>query len=838
MIWFLGFVVLRVAAAMFFVLTAVYGIVSYSPFAFDMFIRPQLFPAVTAFVAWHHVWYLGAYMASVITLVPELRSTTGHARAATKIAHWLAVTYVVLFGAGGIWLIASPYLPRLWNDRRSLIVGALAFLPLLWLAAIDHVSTWERSDPSVDGAAPASGQRRLLAASVVTAVYLWGVHLARAVAQARSGGALPWFISSIWALTLDIMVFVIVYSLMGLIQLVAECTSARRASEHAMTTALVAAGMYEVLRTIVFPAISLGRVESASVAFIAAVVLAGTWSGVALRRPASASRPPLSALELLLAPACRGSVAVALLIVLPVVTFTVLKSIERVDWDFLLQRLCVIAEFAIAFGLVLRLTEGVGAGAWSSRAIVAPPLIALMLMFGVPRATAAIAALTGDRTLEPAIVLDRHAAAELSIALISRSLISRPGFDSEYFRYLQLNAEASGRMSIVVPEVDFVETPAESPPATRPPDIFMFVVDSLRRDYLSPHNPAVTFTPNIARFAADSFVFQNTFTRYGGTELAMPSIWVGGPIVRNAWSSFGRINAIEKLLNHHGYRVAISDYTVAQHLGPATPVTALDPDVPSVETDLCHDVQRLESYLDGSEADPRPIFAFASPMNVHILNTRHAGLSSLDGDYPGFYAPYASRLKRIDACFGGFTSYLKRHSRYDSSIILITSDHGDSLGEDGNWGHAFWLFPEDVRIPLILHIPEPLKPHVTTDLARITFSTDIAPTLAALLGDRVRKLGPLFGEPLLVPSDETLADRRRQPFLLVSSYGPTYGMLRRNGRLLYVSDLVDWREFAFDLTRPPLGSSTPIDNEMRRVNQRLIREGVEAIAAFYQVKPE
>ena len=59
--------------------------------------------------------------------------------------------------------------------------------------------------------------------------------------------------------------------------------------------------MYEVLRTIVFPAISLGRVESASVAFIAAVVLAGTWSGVALRRPAGASRPPLSALELLLA---------------------------------------------------------------------------------------------------------------------------------------------------------------------------------------------------------------------------------------------------------------------------------------------------------------------------------------------------------------------------------------------------------------------------------------------------------------------------------------------------------------------------------------------------------
>ena len=30
---------------------------------------------------------------------------------------------------------------------------------------------------------------------------------------------------------------------------------------------------------------------------------------------------------------------------------------------------------------------------------------------------------------------------------------------------------------------------------------------------------------------------------------------------------------------------------------------------------------------------------------------------------------------------------------YERSIIVLTSDHGDSLGEDGRWGHAYTVFP-------------------------------------------------------------------------------------------------------------------------------------------------
>ena len=281
----------------------------------------------------------------------------------------------------------------------------------------------------------------------------------------------------------------------------------------------------------------------------------------------------------------------------------------------------------------------------------------------------------------------------------------------------------------------------------------MFVIDGLRRDYLSPYNNRVQFTPAIAKWADSSFVFNNAFTKYGGTLLAMPSLWAGSEVTR-AWSrgSFARVNAIERLMVANDYRFVINDHTVAGHLAPSTTRTFLHPDVKSIDTDICSLVDGLQRQL--SATDPRPVFAFLSPMNVYTLNLWPSdGIRTGRWD-GGFYEPYATAVRRIDTCFGTFVEYLKDAGLYDNSVIVLTTDHGESLGEDGNWGHQFWLFPEDVRIPLIMHVPSAWRANVTTDLGRVTFSTDIAPTLYQLLGHDVRDLGPLFGMPLFASSDE------------------------------------------------------------------------------------
>src|SRR5438552_12594575 len=114
MIWYAVFVLLRVACAMFVLLTSAYGIVGYSPFGFQEFIRPRVFAPVNQFVAWHHVWYCGAYLLSVISIIPDVK------RARTR---YLALGYIVVFGLLGEWMFVTPYMPKLWNDSRCLIVA-------------------------------------------------------------------------------------------------------------------------------------------------------------------------------------------------------------------------------------------------------------------------------------------------------------------------------------------------------------------------------------------------------------------------------------------------------------------------------------------------------------------------------------------------------------------------------------------------------------------------------------------------------------------------------------------------------------------------------------------
>ena len=67
----------------------------------------------------------------------------------------------------------------------------------------------------------------------------------------------------------------------------------------------------------------------------------------------------------------------------------------------------------------------------------------------------------------------------------------------------------------------------------------------------------------------------------------------------------------------------------------------------------------------------------------------------------------------------------------------------------------------------------------------------------------------------------------------MSSYGASYGVLRRNGKYLFISDLINYREYAFELFKPPLGDAVRVSDDLRSVNQALIRTHVPAIDAFF-----
>ena len=75
---------------------------------------------------------------------------------------------------------------------------------------------------------------------------------------------------------------------------------------------------------------------------------------------------------------------------------------------------------------------------------------------------------------------------------------------------------------------------------------------------------------------------------------------------------------------------------------------------------------------------------------------------------------------------------LKARQLYDDSVIVLTSDHGDSLGEEGRWGHAYTLFPEVLQVPLIVHLPPRLRAQFDLDEEEGTLSAALEAQLGEL----------------------------------------------------------------------------------------------------------
>jgi len=842
MIWYVLFIVLRLFVMLFFLATSAYSILNYSPFVFTQFIRPRIFGWVNDFVASHHLWYCAAYACSVVTIVPELwrRKDLAPAEVLTR---RVAIAYAVVFGLVAEWLVVTPYLPKLWNDQRSFIAALLSFLPVVWLAVIDHLAARSRSvGARQELAEPDDGeggraQRRLLLACLVTAAYLWTAHFVRASFRlAGDADVIGRIADAIWSLSLNLTAALMLFAVTNAIVAVAESTRRPRLWEYALSATLAGVAISGLLLYVVFPTIAFGRWQPLAVSITAGLALAAAWSGVALRRPSGARTHAAGGIDVLIAPIVpneRWLCAVAV-IALPFATFAGLGAVERADWNFLVQKIIVVLEWVLAFGLVFSLTRAVKRTQWSTARAVAPPILVVLWLLALARVSERLPVWTGDPRREAEVSLDRYAGADLSFRLLYDALVQHPGRDAEFFRYLQVNTSVPTTVDLTPPDVRFAAS--LSPAKGKPPHIFFFILDSMRRDYLSPFNASVTFTPNIERFAAESFAFRNAFTHYGGTALAVPSIWAGGLVIHRTYMpDFHRSDSLEKLLDADGYRWFMSLDT---HMGPLIEshpdLVQLDSPRGVMDFDFCRTMGELEEQISKAPAD-RSIFAFTLPQNLHVSNRQHGKVPSGER-YPGFFEPYAAEVHRIDRCFGEFIEYLKRGKLYDDSIIVFTTDHGDSLGENGNWGHGVTIYPEVVRIPLIIHVPDRMRPHVTTDVARLTFSTDIVPTLYALLGHETRDLGPLFGSPLFVAPDRPLPSRRTDSFLEVSSYAATYGLLRHNGRALYIVDLVNGREYAFDL-KEPIGVRTQVTDDMRHTNQRIMRAQIAQLASLYGYHP-
>ena len=126
-----------------------------------------------------------------------------------------------------------------------------------------------------------------------------------------------------------------------------------------------------------------------------------------------------------------------------------------------------------------------------------------------------------------------------------------------------------------------------------------------------------------------------------------------------------------------------------------------------------------------------------------------------------------------------------------NTLWIILGDHGEAFGQHaGNYGHTFFLYDENVRVPFVIAAPGVTEGH--TRVGRVVSLVDTAPTILDLLGLPVP--GGYQGRSMLesVPGMALFFTDYSRPLL---------GL--RDGRWKFVYELDTARGRLFDMERDP-----------------------------------
>lgn len=133
--------------------------------------------------------------------------------------------------------------------------------------------------------------------------------------------------------------------------------------------------------------------------------------------------------------------------------------------------------------------------------------------------------------------------------------------------------------------------------------------------------------------------------------------------------------------------------------------------------------------------------------DIDTLNRGQYSLSSYG--IKDLIALYDGEVSYLDIHIGNLFNKLKKWDILDNTLVIITSDHGESFNEHEIWTHGNSLYEEQIRVPLIMRFPNLIK-EGQVDNQNIVQIIDIMPTILDFLDIPVpnhihgRSLVPIF----------------------------------------------------------------------------------------------
>jgi len=109
---------------------------------------------------------------------------------------------------------------------------------------------------------------------------------------------------------------------------------------------------------------------------------------------------------------------------------------------------------------------------------------------------------------------------------------------------------------------------------------------------------------------------------------------------------------------------------------------------------------------------------------------------------------YINATHHLDSQLGRVFDSLEEQGLLDNTIVVVTGDHGEEFMENGRWGHNSTFSQQQIRVPLLIHVPG--KAASVTEL--MTSHHDLPASILSLLGVDLDPSTYSFGSDLLSPA--------------------------------------------------------------------------------------
>ncbi len=396
----------------------------------------------------------------------------------------------------------------------------------------------------------------------------------------------------------------------------------------------------------------------------------------------------------------------------------------------------------------------------------------------------------------------------------------------------------------------------DSPAQLAPPDILLVTIDTLRADRLGSYGYTPAKTPTIDKLASVGVRFADATTHATLTYPAHVAILTGRyPAVFNARINGTNplpeeANTIAERLSDAGYRTGavvgsvvldsglgldqgFSSYDDRIAVRPAATVAIADLQRPAGEV-----TKAAIEWLKGN-GSPRgkgqPWFLWVHYFDPHLPYAAPPKHAAAAPD-----RPYDAEIAYVDAELGRLLGMVDLRR----TLVIVTSDHGEALGDHGEPDHGFFLYDSTLHVPLIVagartiadgsRAAARIVPRVVAEQVR---SIDIAPTIADIAG---LAPDPAYDGASLVPLLDGRS-RREVPVSLAESW---YPRLHFGWSELRSARVGEWKYIAapkpelYDL-RTDRGEDRNLINERGTVAARLATEvkRLSALAARETVVP-